>query len=85
MVEVRVGQRGEIVIPKRIRERYGIKAGGTVILQETVGGFTLRPKSFEEEIKDTSRRWAHYRVHNVSKWDLSKEPYEDEDEQIAVH
>ena len=44
MVEkVRVGARGQIVIPKKIRERHNIRLGVVLEVTETEGGILLKP------------------------------------------
>jgi AbrB family looped-hinge helix DNA binding protein len=38
-----VGERGQITIPKAIRQRLGIKPKSVVILEEREGGILIRP------------------------------------------
>lgn len=40
---VPVSSKGWVVIPKELRERYGIRPGSKVILTEEKGGITLMP------------------------------------------
>lgn len=39
----RMGQRGTLVIPAKLRRRFGLKEGTTVIAEETEEGILLRP------------------------------------------
>lgn len=55
---VPVSSKGWIVIPKELRERYGIRPGGKVVLVEEKGGLTLMPlpddpiEAFQGMLKD---------------------------------
>ncbi len=43
MVLVRVSPKGYILIPKKLRERYGVKPGGKVQLMEDAGRIIVKP------------------------------------------
>ena len=43
MVLVRVSQKGYILIPKKLRERYGVKPGGKVQLVEDAERLIIKP------------------------------------------
>jgi len=51
--------KGQLLIPKRIRNKYGIKSGVKVIFEETENGVVIRPinenyfKSFRGILKST--------------------------------
>lgn len=51
--------KGQLLIPKRIRNKYGIKSGGKVIFEETEDGVVIKPmnehyfKSFRGILKST--------------------------------
>lgn len=53
--------KGQLLIPKRIRNKYGIKSGVKVIFEETEDGVILRPmnadyfKSFKGIMKPTGK------------------------------
>jgi AbrB family looped-hinge helix DNA binding protein len=53
--------KGQLLIPKRIRNKYGIKSGVKVIFEETENGVILRPmnadyfKSFKGIMKPTGK------------------------------
>lgn len=44
MEEVTVSSKGQIVIPKEIRERLGIKPGKELLIKESADSITLIPK-----------------------------------------
>ena len=35
--------KGQLLIPKRLRNKYGIKSGAKVLFEETEGGVVIRP------------------------------------------
>lgn len=39
----RVGKRGTLVIPARLRRRFGLTEGSTIIAEETQEGILIRP------------------------------------------
>jgi AbrB family looped-hinge helix DNA binding protein len=53
--------KGQLLIPKRIRNKYGIKSGVKVIFEDTEGGVVIRPmnehyfKSFRGILKSTGK------------------------------
>ena len=48
---VKVGERGQIVIPKEAREIYGIKAGETLlVLGDQKGMALVKPEVFQQAI-----------------------------------
>jgi len=51
MVELRlkVGDKGQILIPKVLREKYGVKEGSYVIIEPTEEGIILRGRPSPEE------------------------------------
>jgi bifunctional DNA-binding transcriptional regulator/antitoxin component of YhaV-PrlF toxin-antitoxin module len=40
---VQLSQRGTFTLPKRLRERFGLAADATLVLEETAEGILLRP------------------------------------------
>jgi len=52
MVELRVkvGPKGQVLIPKVIRERYGIREGGSVIIELRPEGILLRGRPSPREV-----------------------------------
>ena len=50
---VKVGDRGQIVIPKDARELYGIKAGdGLLVLGDSKGMAVLKTEIFQDKIDE---------------------------------
>lgn len=43
MPVIQISQKGQILIPKRIREKYGIKSGSNVQILEQPGGILIKP------------------------------------------
>jgi AbrB family looped-hinge helix DNA binding protein len=43
MQSARVGKRGAIVVPAKLRKRFGIEEGSIVIAEETKDGILIRP------------------------------------------
>jgi AbrB family looped-hinge helix DNA binding protein len=43
MPVVQISPKGQILIPKRIRERYGVKPGGMVQILEESEGIVIKP------------------------------------------
>jgi len=43
MQTARVGKRGAIVVPAKLRKRFGIEEGSIVIAEETEDGILIRP------------------------------------------
>jgi AbrB family looped-hinge helix DNA binding protein len=75
MIEVKVGTRGEIVIPKKIREAMGILPQGELELEVEDNRITLQPKKEDEEFFAELERNAKY---DTSKWVMGNDLYEEE-------
>lgn len=61
----KVGRNGTLVIPARLRRRFGLKEGGMVVLEETEDGISIRPAvAMPVEIYSASRR-AEFLLNNV--------------------
>jgi AbrB family looped-hinge helix DNA binding protein len=82
---INVGQRGEIVIPKKMREELGIRVGGEVHITKTEDGLTIRPKASMEEMM---KRWARIAkengidMSNYNSDDAYDEEMEDQQENV---
>ena len=50
-LKVRVGPKGQIVIPKIIRERLGIEAGNSLLIDEREGKIVIEKSDVDELIK----------------------------------
>ena len=56
--ERKVGERGQVTIPKNIREKEGIRPGDEVEVVDREGSILVRKKPQEEELKEGYRRMA---------------------------
>lgn len=78
-IRVKVGPKGQIVIPKIFREAYRIKEGGYVILEPAEGELKLRgiedPKEVLKWIKERRRRLGgrEARLGDLARVDLEEE------------
>jgi len=52
MVElrIRVGNKGQILIPKILRDKYGIEEGGSVMIEPTVEGLLIKGRPPPDEV-----------------------------------
>ena len=53
---MKIGPKGQVLIPKVIRERYGIKEGGTVIIELRPEGIMLRGRPSPREVLEYLRQ-----------------------------
>ena len=70
-MEVHVGQRGEIVIPKSLRERFDIRPSSVLNIRVGLEGIELAPKKTKDLREDLEQRWARMAIHDLSTWNLS--------------
>jgi AbrB family looped-hinge helix DNA binding protein len=49
--KVKVGLRGQVVIPKKLRKKYKIEEGIIIEINETTGGLLLKPFNPVAELK----------------------------------
>ena len=73
MQTVLIGKRGTVVIPAKLRKRYRLDEGGTMLIEEREDGILMRPAvttPVEVEIY-THERLAEFFLNNV----LTKEGY----------
>ncbi|NBB78192.1 MAG: AbrB family transcriptional regulator [Verrucomicrobia bacterium] len=54
---MRLTQKGQVTVPKRMRDQFGLKAGVQVAFESTPAGLLLRPLAAqqEESLKDGIR------------------------------
>ena len=65
METCKIGRNGTVVIPAKMRRRFGIKDGGLVIVEETADGLSIRPAvALPVEIY-SARRKAEFLLNNV--------------------
>jgi AbrB family looped-hinge helix DNA binding protein len=55
-LKVKVGPKGQVLIPKVIRERYGIEEGGTVVIELRPEGVLLRSRPSPREVLEYLRQ-----------------------------
>ncbi|ASJ17561.1 transcriptional regulator [Thermococcus chitonophagus] len=56
-IRLKVGPKGQIVIPKVFREAYGIEEGGEVVVIPTKEGLLIKRKKSPEELIKELREW----------------------------
>ncbi len=71
-LKVRVGPKGQIVIPKIIREKLGIEAGNSLLIDEKEGKIVIEKSDVDELIK-----WLRSSRKRIAK-DVYKFSLEDE-------
>jgi len=86
-IRIKVGSKGQIVIPKVFRDAYGIKEGCEVVIMPTEDGLIIKRKKSVEEIIETLKDYREKRrkAKAIGKLgDLSEIDLEDEfDEDIS--
>jgi len=60
MEAVKVGRRGTIIVPARLRKRYGIRDGGLVMAEEREEGVLIRPAIILPIERYTAERKAEF-------------------------
>lgn len=61
----RVGKRGAIVVPAKLRKRFGIEEGSIVIAEETCDGILIRPAMVVPVERYTPERKAEFLLSNA--------------------
>jgi AbrB family looped-hinge helix DNA binding protein len=61
----RVGKRGAVVIPAKLRRRFGIEEGGFVIAEERPEGILIRPAEIRPLEIYTPSRKAEFLLNNA--------------------
>ncbi|ERH08251.1 MAG: looped-hinge helix DNA binding domain, AbrB family [Halonotius sp. J07HN4] len=54
----KIGERGQITIPKELRERHGLKSGEEIAIIETDDEIVLKPPTDEERLAEGYRKYA---------------------------
>lgn len=52
----RVGERGQVTIPKELRDRFGIKGGDDVLIHEEAGKLVIERPVTREELAEGYRK-----------------------------
>jgi bifunctional DNA-binding transcriptional regulator/antitoxin component of YhaV-PrlF toxin-antitoxin module len=71
MEALRVGKRGAILVPSKLRKRYGFKEGAVVTAEAREGGVLIRPAAVTPLEKYTPERKAEFLLSTAT----SKEDY----------
>jgi len=66
MQSARVGKRGAIVVPAKLRKRFGIEEGSIVIAEETEDGILIRPAVVVPVERYTPERKAEFLLSNAT-------------------
>jgi AbrB family looped-hinge helix DNA binding protein len=51
----KLGPKGQVVVPKELRDRYGLKPGDAVVFDDADGAITIRRAGSKAEIVDSLR------------------------------
>ena len=54
----KIGKRGQVTIPKELRERFGIKGGDDVVIHEEAGKLVIEQPITREELAEGYRQRA---------------------------
>lgn len=54
----RISSRGQVVIPKELREKYGLKEGDSVVWEEKDGKIVLRKADWKDYANEIARKLA---------------------------
>jgi AbrB family looped-hinge helix DNA binding protein len=65
MESAKVGKRGSIIVPARLRKRFGIEEGTMVTAEETEDGILIRPAVVVPVEKYTPERKAEFLLSNA--------------------
>lgn len=65
MQSARVGKRGAIVVPAKLRQRFGIEEGSMIIAEETDDGILIRPAVLVPVERYTPERKAEFLLSNA--------------------
>jgi len=61
----KVGRNGTLVIPARLRRRFGLKEGGMVVIEEGEDGISIRPAVALPVEVYSARRKAEFLLNNA--------------------
>ena len=61
----RVGKRGTVVVPAKLRQRFGLQEGTLLIAEEQSGGILLRPAIAVPIEQYTDERKAEFLLNNA--------------------
>ena len=70
---VTISDRGTITLPKDLRQKYGLEAGGKIVIEESEEGLLLRPGvTFSIEVYSNNRleEFAKHNEAELEEFDL---------------
>jgi AbrB family looped-hinge helix DNA binding protein len=65
MEAAKVGKRGAIIVPAKLRKRFGIEEGSMVVAEERDGGILIRPAVIVPVERYTPERKAEFLLSNA--------------------
>jgi AbrB family looped-hinge helix DNA binding protein len=65
MESAKVGKRGALIVPARLRKRFGIEEGSLVTAEETEDGILIRPAVVVPVERYTPERKAEFMLSNA--------------------
>lgn len=65
MQSAKVGKRGAIVVPAKLRKRFGIEEGSIVVAEETEDGILIRPAMVVPVERYSRERKAEFLLSNA--------------------
>ena len=65
MESAKVGKRGAIIVPSRLRKRFGIEEGSMVVAEETDDGILIRPAVVVPVERYSPERKAEFLLSNA--------------------
>jgi AbrB family looped-hinge helix DNA binding protein len=71
---VKIGKRGTLVIPARLRKQFGIEDGSHLVLEAKDGGISMRPAMvYEPEVWSDEERCYFILINSMTKeeWDAN--------------
>jgi AbrB family looped-hinge helix DNA binding protein len=78
MMQLNISKKGEIVIPKKIREHLGLMHAKTVVIELKGDIVQIRPRANSEDIIARWEERAKRMNIDVSKWTMGNDLYEEE-------
>jgi bifunctional DNA-binding transcriptional regulator/antitoxin component of YhaV-PrlF toxin-antitoxin module len=76
MTTLKIGNAGEVQLPARVQERYGITPNSSVRIVETRGGILLVPLTSSSTEDSLARELEEWQALTAESW--TQFPYDDE-------
>lgn len=61
---IQIGQRGNLTLPKKLREKFGLRSESLVILEDTEQGILVRPAAVFPIETYSDKRLAEFEAEN---------------------